>query len=282
MVRGQQILLVEPQALLRELYVEHLQKSFEEFDVIGLPRLPAADDVETLDRYTDVAVCVVNIGAGGVSGTSVKCVLGLLKSALSDPAIVVIADGACASDAILAIDQGVRGFVPTDVTPLVMIEALRLVLAGEIYVPASMLLEQIAQGPDPAPSPETVPKATSDGEGGRAASTPESILIPPQSAAPPPEPLTRDRGAVPANAAARVASQAKEQLSPRQREVLGHLCQGQSNKSIAFALGMQESTVKVHVRHIMRKLNVTNRTQIALMAVGALGGPGGGAPPPLN
>jgi DNA-binding NarL/FixJ family response regulator len=50
-------------------------------------------------------------------------------------------------------------------------------------------------------------------------------------------------------------------LTPRQRTVLSHLSQGKANKIIAYELGMTESTVKVHIRNIMRKMGATNRTQ---------------------
>ena len=53
-------------------------------------------------------------------------------------------------------------------------------------------------------------------------------------------------------------------FSPRQVEVLRGLWSGLSNKMIAYQLNMCESTVKVHIRHIMRKLNVNNRTQIVI------------------
>lgn len=54
------------------------------------------------------------------------------------------------------------------------------------------------------------------------------------------------------------------EMTTRQEEVLGLLRMGKPNKVIARELQMQESTVKVHVRQIMRKLGVTNRTQAAL------------------
>jgi DNA-binding NarL/FixJ family response regulator len=53
-------------------------------------------------------------------------------------------------------------------------------------------------------------------------------------------------------------------FSPRQNEVLRMLWNGSSNKVIAYELRMSESTVKVHIRHIMKKLNVNNRTQVVL------------------
>lgn len=50
-------------------------------------------------------------------------------------------------------------------------------------------------------------------------------------------------------------------LTPRQATVLSLLQQGKANKIIAYELGMSESTVKVHIRNIMRKMGATNRTQ---------------------
>jgi DNA-binding NarL/FixJ family response regulator len=51
----------------------------------------------------------------------------------------------------------------------------------------------------------------------------------------------------------------------RQLTVIESLRQGKSNKIIAYELNMCESTVKVHVRHIMKKLGAKNRTEVALL-----------------
>lgn len=55
-------------------------------------------------------------------------------------------------------------------------------------------------------------------------------------------------------------------MSPRQRDVFSHLRQGKANKVIAYELGVSESTVKVHIRNIMRKIGATNRTQAVYKA----------------
>jgi len=55
-------------------------------------------------------------------------------------------------------------------------------------------------------------------------------------------------------------------LTPRELSVVELLREGTPNKLIATALQMQESTVKVHVRNIMKKLHVTNRTHAAAVA----------------
>jgi DNA-binding NarL/FixJ family response regulator len=56
-------------------------------------------------------------------------------------------------------------------------------------------------------------------------------------------------------------------LTNKQSAVLNLLRQGEPNKTIARTLGMSDSTVKVHVRGIMRKFGVTNRTQLAVAAL---------------
>jgi two-component system, NarL family, response regulator LiaR len=58
-----------------------------------------------------------------------------------------------------------------------------------------------------------------------------------------------------------------EQLTPREREVLALIGRGFANKRIARELGIAEKTVKVHVSHVLAKLDVADRTQAALYAV---------------
>jgi DNA-binding NarL/FixJ family response regulator len=60
------------------------------------------------------------------------------------------------------------------------------------------------------------------------------------------------------------SSGAPAAFSPRQSQVIRMLGNGSSNKMIAYELCMAESTVKVHLRQIMKKLNVTNRTLVVL------------------
>ncbi|MFF2861178.1 response regulator [Streptomyces rubiginosohelvolus] len=55
-------------------------------------------------------------------------------------------------------------------------------------------------------------------------------------------------------------------LTPRERDVLSLLAEGETNADIAKTLGMQESTVKSHVSRILNTLAVTNRVQAALLA----------------
>jgi two-component system nitrate/nitrite response regulator NarL len=61
---------------------------------------------------------------------------------------------------------------------------------------------------------------------------------------------------------------AADPLTTRERDIMRELARGASNKEIARSLLLAESTVKIHVRSILRKLNLTSRVQVAIYAVG--------------
>jgi two-component system, NarL family, nitrate/nitrite response regulator NarL len=56
-------------------------------------------------------------------------------------------------------------------------------------------------------------------------------------------------------------------LSAREEEILAHIAQGETNKEIARALNIAETTVKIHVQHVLRKLKLNSRVQAAAYAV---------------
>ena len=76
------------------------------------------------------------------------------------------------------------------------------------------------------------------------------------------------RGAATAPAEPSTAAPASpiEQLSPREREILRGIARGASNKEIARELGIAETTVKIHVQHVLRKLGFSSRVQAAVAA----------------
>lgn len=57
-----------------------------------------------------------------------------------------------------------------------------------------------------------------------------------------------------------------DQLSPRERDILRRIACGSSNKEIARDLGIAVTTVKIHVQHVLRKLDVNSRVQAAVIA----------------
>lgn len=81
----------------------------------------------------------------------------------------------------------------------------------------------------------------------------------PAAPAPPPQAPARVNGEPP-------PSDPIHSLSPREREILCLIARGDSNKHIARALDIAETTVKIHVQHILRKLDLSNRVHAAVYA----------------
>jgi two-component system nitrate/nitrite response regulator NarL len=94
----------------------------------------------------------------------------------------------------------------------------------------------------------------------RSAADGEAVMSPQMMAK-----LMQSVRAVPVAAAAPAPH--KERLSPREREILQFLARGASNKEIARSLDLAESTVKIHMQNILKKLNLVSRVQAAVYAV---------------
>ena len=60
--------------------------------------------------------------------------------------------------------------------------------------------------------------------------------------------------------------EAHKKLTARQREVLGYIAQGMSNKQIAYEMGVSEATVKLHINALLKVIGATNRTQAVILA----------------
>lgn len=145
--------------------------------------------------------------------------------------IVVLSASESVAAMSKALDCGASGYVPKSTPPELMLQALRLVLSGDVYVPSAVLRVGEAEQPNL-----------------------DSAQLPPRDGRW--EPPTEITG----------ASSPIAQLTPRQREVLAFICKGRSNKMIARDLGLSEFTVKAHVAAIFRALGVSNRIEAATVA----------------
>lgn len=131
--------------------------------------------------------------------------------------IVILSGHFNRHDVLEAVERGAAGYIPKTISGSAMVNALRLVLSGEKYIPSAAFQDS--------------PERNDDSPIGRHA--PNKLD--------PNGPLSR--------------------LSDREKEILGHLIEGNTNKEIARKLGLQEITVKVHLRNIYRKMGAANRAQ---------------------
>lgn len=228
------IVLIDPRPLTRESVVNLLNSAAREFAVLP---------ISTANEITDAAMAnaglvLLNVGFALLSDAWVNEEISTISARMGQVPLILLCDSEDITQVTESLRRGVRGYIPTTFNPRVAVEAMRLVHAGGTFVPAGALRQcgnghrRLEATPAEAPAPAQA-ETMEAGAGGEEASDGETLL---------------------------------RELTPRQREVLRLLCEGKPNKIIAHALHMQEGTVKVHVRQIMKKLKATNRTQVAFLA----------------
>jgi two-component system nitrate/nitrite response regulator NarL len=162
-----------------------------------------------------------------------------VRATYPDTPAAMISGIAEADDVMQAFDLGAVGYFPKTMSGKALLQAIKLVLAGERFVPMDHNNNAI------------MPSYYDDGDNkaGQASSKIYAGMHEKQSSFHVSNDQNKDF-----------------KLTPRETEVLSHLMHGTSNKEIATTLGLQVVTVKLHVRGICRKLEVKNRTQAALKA----------------
>ena len=144
-----------------------------------------------------------------------------------------------------ALRHGVKGYLTTS-TPLeVTVAAIRLLLAGGVYC-----AQPVGERHDRTASAKQPEKSESSRAGSNARGHSPNGMEPDQ----------------PAKCSAAFAELSSWGITAREAEVLSELQRGCSNKLIARALNLSENTVKMHLRHIMCKLHVRNRTEAVLLS----------------
>jgi len=133
-----------------------------------------------------------------------------LSTEFAKTPVIVLADTDDLTQIMKALECGAVGYIPSSVGIDVCVEAIKLALAGGIFVPASSVFAM------------------------------RQLL----------------------EAGARTGRPVNSVFTDRQAEVVEALRRGKPNKIIAYELKLRESTVKVHIRNIMKKMKATNRTEV--------------------
>jgi DNA-binding NarL/FixJ family response regulator len=227
-------------------------------DFVVLPFSSSAELVTAYgELYEDLKLLLLNIGAVCPREDRVLKDIEFLREKLSHIPLILLSDADDRCHVLEAFRRGVRGFISTTLSPKVMIQVLRLVAAGGTFIPSEIFFQDAESDANNERSHRCAPRA--DGVC-LAAGWPERLQPPGQLKA------NRLRELSGEKYPNRVPPESQMGLTPRQLEVLRRLRQGKSNKCIAYELEMQETTVKAHVREILRRLRVTNRTHAALLA----------------
>jgi DNA-binding NarL/FixJ family response regulator len=223
------IVLIDRRPLTRECLVRWLEEDRPDFRVTPTE---TAGKVASDPRILRSAHLII-FSTGADNPRSFK-VLDDIDQLTRNPAQipVVILSDYDELDAVAEVMQhGVRGYIPTSLDLTEAMGALRFVQAGGTFVPAQAVIRSLHRMAN---------SQLSARQGGGAGNSPEHDI---------------ERTPL-------------ESLTPREKEVLAHLRQGKPNKIIAHDLNITESTVKVFVRRILRKLNAGNRTEVTYLTHG--------------
>lgn len=228
---GSSVLIVDDLSLRRELFVHFLKDwaAQEQVHVVSV-RTNVAEDALA---HCTWRMIIFNAGASLHSGADTLPTIRMLRSLAPSASLIVVADEEAPDGVVCALRCGIEGFLSNHLSADLVLHALSFVLRGGTYFPKAAL--DRLRG-----ASELTKEIPLDNIGG---SRPIGSY----------EPAKRSHSRL-------------DDLSERQRAILERLCRGEPNKSIGRALNLPESTVKVHVREIMRKLAVSNRTQVAVVA----------------
>lgn len=177
-------------------------------------------------------------GVRGVDG------IAALKDAAPDSRILMLTVSENETDLVAALQAGADGYLLKTVESDQLCDSIIKVLAGESVISPDMMTKLVIAFRARAVRPSVPANPT----GGTATMNAGQARVEP---------------AVPSVSHDRVDI---DLLSVREREVLALIACGDSNKVIARKLDIAETTVKIHVQHILRKLQLTSRVQAAVYA----------------
>ncbi len=208
-MKTMKVLLADDHALFREGLCHVLKNFSPGIQIVEAANYP--DALNAAETEKSVSLALVDLTMPGMdrfSGLAAIC------ERLGDVPVIVVSAHDNEDEVRRAMGCGASGYIPKALDSEIIRTALERVLAGDTYLPPSMV-------------------------GWEDMAAVEKIAPPPR-------------------------------LTPRQRDVLGLIAQGFSNKRIAIELSLAEGTVKLHVAALLKVLGVSNRTEAVFEAT-ALG-----------
>ena len=229
------LLVVDDHTLFRRGLIALLSQD-ERFQVTG----QAGDIGEALRCVAQAPPDLVLLdnhlpGVLGVDG------IASLKAAAPGIRILMLTVSENENDLAAALQAGADGYLLKTVELDHLSEFIIKVLAGESVISPEMMTKLVTAFRSKSAPPEPLALASTE-----PAALPE----------------------MPAEVAGQPVRAGLDLLSAREREVLALIALGDSNKLIARKLDIAETTVKIHVQHILRKLQLTSRVQAAVVAAG--------------
>ncbi len=221
------LLLADDHTLFRDALVQYIERAEPEAEVTLAKDFPEVMARMKENSKQDLILLDLRMpGMNGMEGFR------SVRETYPDVPVALMSGIAEAHDVEAALGLGAVGYFPKTLSGKALLKAIQLVLTGEKFIPIDSKTNKVMPtyyddgGRKPSLDIYSGLKETQDG----------------------------------------FSNGGNSSLTPREKEVLGYLARGASNKEIANELGLQVVTVKLHVRGVCKKLNAKNRTQAALKA----------------
>ena len=235
MQQGIATIVIEPRSLVRGALVSLMAN--HSYQVVG--SFASTTDVENSLLAAEAPRLVI---LGALPADEVASAAASIRNRWPKTKIILLFDRASSADFQKLLASGIDGCVPLFASPDTLVGTVQQIIAGDFRI--LVLKTETSPMPDPA---------------GRQEKGDELSLA---SNNPAPSSDT-EIGAIDRTNSLRVA----HGLSPREDEILKSVVRGHSNKIIARTCGVADATVKVHMKSILRKIRVANRTQAAVWAL---------------
>lgn len=225
------VLIADDHALLREGLRKILELE-EDMCVVG----EAVDGRDVVEKAAalrpDVVLMDINMpNGGGLNATRA------IREQLPDVDVIVLTIHDDDEYIIELVNAGAKGYMLKDVDPARVIEAIRRVREGEAFIPSNLMTKVFQEF-----------RRRSTPEGGERAAG-------------------MDQPALGLHVQVEGTRSDHDPLTEREHEILRLIVDGRTNKEIAQILYISEKTVKNHVTNILRKLDLSDRTQAAVYAI---------------
>ena len=234
--RNEPVVLIIDALPLRSLGLVSILSRLDHLGFAGTTRiishLPDAAE-RWIEAHANFEMLIYNVGGTSIADRDNSQRIKALRAIAPDVPLMIFSESESREEIISALNVGAQGLLYVGANAELALGALSFMLNGGSYFPSAMRLKHT----DPAqrhPAIDCNPTPSCVNGGSSAEDLKDADL--------------GDRN-----------------LTARQGAVLELLIRGSSNKFIARQLAMSEGTVKFHVRQIMRKFGLTNRTQVAVV-----------------
>ena len=266
------LLVVDDHTLLRRGLIALLSQD-EGLQVVG--EAGDAAQAQRLAQRLQPQVILLDNHLPGVRG--IDAIAGLREVAPASR-VVMLTVSEDAKDLATALRNGAQGYLIKTIDGDLLAQAIHRAAAGEPVVSPELMGKLVeafqSQGvPDASSATPTSPASPASAASAATPATLATGAVAAHGLSASPAPVSPATGATAAAASPEPAVLdapdcvvPSAPLSPREEDVLQQIMRGASNKEIARTLDIAETTVKIHVQHILRKLSLSSRVQAAVYA----------------